>query len=85
MIDFRLVAPLLDNYSYTLFTLWQRADGIYPLRVVSAPWSSPAEPLDDEQIANEAQLTALMKSAFSHPKATAVIRNLMASSQAMAS
>lgn len=89
-LELRIVAPTLD-YTYSVLTFWQPVDIAYPLILCAAPW--PLTNLAQrnyfgygwESIDNEDQFLAVMQKAFNHDKVKAVIGNLIANVQALAS
>ena len=79
VVEFRLIAPALDNYAYVLFSLGHRLEAQYPLRVLLAP-GAKGMALGKEPLRDEDELITFMQQVFSTIEAKSVIKNLIAQS-----
>lgn len=75
-LQFRLVTPALDNYTFVLFELGYPVTTTFPISVGSAAWTPTVT-----KIRNTDELRDFLRSAFSAEDTTKTIRSLIAHSR----
>lgn len=78
--SFDIVAPVLDDYSYTLFSMFSKAEKDYPLALNSS--FKEENPFEDFHYTcnDEAEFIDALKDILSSDETTAIVKNLYSKS-----
>lgn len=81
--SFRLIAPLLENYTCELFSMWIPSQRVYPAEVYWDGATGVTGPFDDTPVdgANsQAEFEQILSRIFQSSTATAIVQSLIAMS-----